>query len=139
MIRFFVAGTPQPQPRHRTTKAGHTWTPNTADGWRQRIAAEAVKYRPDTPILGPVELTLTFLFARPASHFGTGRNAGVVKPKYADMRHISRPDEDNCVKAVKDELQQMGFYRNDSQVWRLTAEKRWCTQGQRAGMEMEMK
>ncbi len=132
-MKTFVEGTPKAQPRHRTTKDGHVFTPDSAEGWRQRIAAALVPVRPPEPHLGPVHLACSFVFERPRKHF---RANGDIKDRFHDDRHIQKPDLDNLVKSLKDEMQQMGIMRNDSQVWRLAAEKIWCGKGERPGLHL---
>ena len=40
--------------------------------------------------------------------------------------HCATPDADNVVKAVSDALEKAGIVRNDSQIWRVSAEKWYC-------------
>lgn len=132
MTHFFVEGTPKAQPRHRQGQFG-AYTPDSVKGWRELIWIEARKHRPPEPHLGPVSVMLTFVMPRPKSHFRTN---GQINPKYADVRHTKKPDADNMLKAVKDELEQIGYYKNDSQIWRIHAEKTWADLGQRSGMNI---
>lgn len=126
VIEFHVEGTPKPQPRTRRSKWGGVHTPSDAVGWRERLYVAALPYRPADPFRGAVEIELPFTFLRPQSHFNA---AGNVSPKHADERHLQRPDLDNLEKAVLDELEEMGFYRNDSQVWRVNKSKLWIPFG----------
>lgn len=62
----------------------------------------------------PVALAATFTFARPASHFGTGRNAGVLKggaPEYV----TTTPDVDKLLRSL-DSLTDAGVWDDDRQV-----------------------
>lgn len=121
-ICFFAHGTPkgQPRPRAFARKMGskfvaRCYDDGTAEGWKSQIAIAAKEHTPTTPIEGPVRVDLTFMFPRPKDHFRTGKNAGQLKdgaPKY----HTSKPDRDNCEKAVLDALKALGFFRDDSQV-----------------------
>ena len=57
-----------------------------------------------TPLLtGPVHVRVTFAFPRPAYHFGSGRNADVLKAS-APTYKISAPDLDKLQRAVGDAL-----------------------------------
>lgn len=134
-IQFHVEGTPKGQPRTRRSKWGGVHTPSDALGWRQRLYVAALPLRPVVPETGAVEVELWFHFLRPKSHFTA---KGVVKPKHADERHLSAPDLDNLEKAVLDELGDMGFYRNDSQVWRVNKSKLWISTGQ-AGLDVTLR
>jgi Holliday junction resolvase RusA-like endonuclease len=79
-----------------------------------------------------VALRCEFIFDRPDNHFGTGRNAGVLK----DTMRYQRPgagknggDLDNLVKLVKDALNHVA-YEDDSQIAELQATKRYVEPGE---------
>jgi len=79
-----------------------------------------------------VALRCEFLFDRPDGHFGTGRNAGVLKERYRHARPPSGKnggDLDNLVKLVKDALNSVA-YHDDSQIAELQASKRYCGPGE---------
>lgn len=65
-------------------------------------------------LLGPVEVVVTFSFPRPASHYGTGRNAGVLKAN-APSYKTSTPDLDKLERAIGDALTARVF-RDDAQI-----------------------
>lgn len=125
-IHFFVEGRPKPQPRPRAAHhKGHArvYDPGTAEGWKGRIALEAVNHRQiDAPHLGAVSVTLYFAMPRPKGHFGTGENKGKIKDS-ATKQHTSKPDIDNLAKAVLDELTLLEFWKDDSQIVTLTVYK----------------
>lgn len=73
---------------------------------------------------GPIDITIAFFFPRPKSHFGTGRNASVVKDS-APSYPIGRPDLDKLVRAVLDALTGFAF-KDDSQVVEIVASKDYC-------------
>lgn len=79
------------------------------------------------PLTGPVEVDIAFRFARPASHYGTGRNAGRLRPS-APERPTSKNlgDIEKLVRAVHDALTAAGVWKDDAQVVTLSASKRWC-------------
>ena len=131
-----IEGHPAAQPRTRRAAQGGVYTPSVADGWRQRIAIEAIRLRPDDPWPGPITLDLAFTMPRPKGHY---RANGEIKERYLDARHTFKPDLDNMVKLVKDELKQCGFYRDDAQVWTFTANKRYEIQRRlRPGLHIRM-
>ena len=88
--------------------------------WRESIRAAALAEMGDdwTPIDGPVEVTITYYLPRPKSHYGTGRNAGQLKPT-VPLAHTTKPDIDKLDRAVLDALTSAGVWRDDSQVWSL--------------------
>jgi Holliday junction resolvase RusA-like endonuclease len=57
---------------------------------------------------------MLFVFPRPKSHYGTGRNAGTLKPG-APLYHASRPDRDKLERAINDALKIAGIFKDDSQ------------------------
>lgn len=76
------------------------------------------------PFEGPVAASYRFFYARPKSHYGTGRNAGIVKES-APERHTQKPDIDNLIKTTKDSLKGI-VWRDDSQVAEIDAVKFWA-------------
>lgn len=123
-----VLGEPKGQPRtktatHRRSKGGKLvrlkfpviYTPDTADNWKRSIAYEVLRVWDKKQFDGPLRLSCEFVFARPKSHYGTGKNIGMLKPN-APSAHTSTPDLDNILKAAKDALTDVGLWRDDSLV-----------------------
>lgn len=72
----------------------------------------------------PVDVMITFTFARPTNHFGTGRNAGTLKasaPPWPSSHAIG--DLDKLIRACCDSLTDAGVWKDDSQVVTLSAMK----------------
>jgi Holliday junction resolvase RusA-like endonuclease len=121
-IEFFVPGDPKGQPRARAfamNRGGKTmvrmYDPATAEGWKNAIAMAAKAHCPFPALLGPLRISEHFVFARPRSHFRTGRFAGVLRDD-APYYHVGKPDRDNLDKAVLDALKMLGFFKDDCQV-----------------------
>lgn len=125
-------------------KAGWVWQPwvHHFQPKEQAERAELIKIMwsaAGLPLFdGPVVLRAEFIFARPSSHFGTGKNAGTVKPQHLEARPGGRGnrnaagqrtggDTDNLVKLLKDALSQTA-YHDDGQVCRVEAEKAYVDQ-----------
>jgi len=77
-------------------------------------------------------LRCEFIFDRPDGHFGTGKNADVLKDRF----RYARPgrgklggDLDNLVKLIKDALNTVA-YADDSQIAELQALKRYTEPGE---------
>jgi Holliday junction resolvase RusA-like endonuclease len=87
--------------------------------WRDVVAWSTVaarnRIRGWRPLLGPVALSLTFTMPRPRSHFGTGRNAAVVRPSAPERPDVT-PDLDKLVRATQDALKFGGAFKDDAQV-----------------------
>ncbi len=69
-------------------------------------------HRPPEPMTGALELTAVWKFPRGRRKDGAYR--------------VTRPDTDNLQKMLKDCMTQTGFWKDDAQVVRETAEKRWA-------------
>jgi Holliday junction resolvase RusA-like endonuclease len=92
--------------------------------WKNLVAQQAG--RVTTGLLdGPLRLEATFYRPRPASHFGSGKNAQVLKPS-APSFPIARPDTTKLLRAVEDALKGV-WYRDDAQIVDQVVRKRWGT------------
>lgn len=89
--------------------------------WRQAIV-EAVNSIGVPALTGPVGLKVTFYLKRPASHYGSGRNAGRIRPGAA-ARPASQPDLSKLIRATEDALTAVGAWKDDAQVVEITAAK----------------
>lgn len=95
--------------------------------WMQEVKAVAFEaMQSQSLILGPVELSATFYFLRPKSHFGTGRNAGEIKAS-APVEHAQSPDLAKLLRSLEDALTGV-VWRDDRQVFRYgpDTQRRWC-------------
>ena len=109
VVAFVVDGTPAPQgsktiARNAAGKAHVRESSRKLEPWRDAVALrarEAMAGRP--PLAAAVELDVAFVFARPPSQYGTGRNAGRLKPS-APIYRDKQPDLDKLVRAVGDAL-----------------------------------
>lgn len=133
LLDFTVHGEPQPQGSKTVarSKSGATHVrednPDTQP-WRNAVAAAARAAMLDTGadgvlLAGPLRLVAAFTFGRPRSHFGTGRNAGRLKPS-APTHCDKRPDLDKLVRAIGDALTGTAVV-DDAAVVELVATKRY--------------
>lgn len=115
-ISFVVAGAPVPQGSKTKTRWGGIREDNPrTKPWRDAVASDAMAaLNGGDLLLGPVFVDVSLVIARPQSHFGTGRNAGVLKPS-APYWCTTRPDADKVARAIGDALAGV-LYRNDGQV-----------------------
>lgn len=126
-ITFQVTGEVKAQPRARSSvvrgKGGRVILKNgqpiirayesgSAENWKSLIAIAAREHRPGLPLLGPLMVDIEFRFKRPKLHYRTN---GQLKPN-APVWHTSKPDRDNCEKAVTDTLKVLGMFGDDCQV-----------------------
>lgn len=94
-----------------------------------RAAAEGVvRAMPGwRPTDAPVEMIADFWFSRPKRHFGTGRNASVLKAS-APTKHTQKPDTSKLQRAIEDALTGV-VYVDDAQICSLLARKHWTASG----------
>lgn len=129
MIQFTVHGDPKPEPRPRAFRRGNAvgvTSGTSADSWREAIGLAAKPHAPQVPINGPVRLNVSFRFARPKYHYGTGRNAGKVKASASRYPDGDLNDMDNMLKSVMDVLTSVGVWRHDGLVVRSDLAKDWA-------------
>lgn len=119
MIKIAVPGNPIALKRHRMTKTGHSYDPSKND--KADFLAKCMEHKPDTPITGPINLTIIFYMPRPKNHYRTGKHAGELKDD-SPYWHTGRPDIDNLLKLIMDSLNGI-FWRDDAQICRIEARK----------------
>lgn len=81
-------------------------------------------YVPETPLSGPIILTMYAHFIPPQSKPDWWREAAIQ----GYIKHTSRPDLDNIVKNIKDCMEKMGFFGNDSFIYAIDAKKKYSAQ-----------
>jgi len=128
---FDVRGEPKGQPRPRAffnkkTGRASVYDQGTAEGWKSLVAFAAKPFLPKEPLSGPVRLMVSFIFPRPARLMRKKDPDGLIP-------HTSKPDSDNCMKAVMDALTQIGMWRDDSQVCNQTVTKSYAGKNGQAG------
>jgi Holliday junction resolvase RusA-like endonuclease len=132
---FTVIGKPQPAGSKKgfvNPKSGRVIITDDAKKsrpWKQQVAGEARARMGGVPFAGPVDLTVTFFVRRPKGHYGTGRNANVLKPS-APAFPTTRPDTTKLVRAVEDAMSDAAVWGDDAQVVDQHAFKRYCEAGE---------
>lgn len=89
--------------------------------WQAVIAKEAREVYGGKPVEVPLKVTCKFFMPRPQSHFGTGRNANVLKasaPEYAG----NKPDAGKLARGTIDALTGI-IYKDDALIVSETHEK----------------
>ena len=104
-VTFAVLGTPVPQGSMRAFK--NRVMANNAEAlasWRSDVTAAAHRHKPEEwNINAAVSLQCEFVFKRPLSHYGTGKNANKLKAS-APVHHVKTPDLDKIVRSVSDSI-----------------------------------
>lgn len=130
-LEFRVYGLPAPQGSKRHVGNGvMVESSKKVKPWRQDVVQAALTatamHEDYDPFVGPVGVRIIFYFPRPKYHFGTGRNAGILKAGAAVFQ-TANPDLDKCVRSTFDALTTAGVWRDDNLAARVTAEKRFDT------------
>jgi len=117
------------------------YNPGTSNTWKACVihaATEELNKCFNVPGKGVgLRCDLTFYFPRPASHFGSGKNAGKLKAS-APARPTGKPDRDNLCKSTEDALTQAGIWWDDSQVTDGRIRKRYTAHGASPGCRVEI-
>jgi len=152
-IEIIVLGTPAPQGSKRgfAVKAKGAYTGKVAQvessakvkPWRMAVKYAALNeiamldwiYQPMT---GAIVLEVTFRLPRPKGHYGTGRNAGLLKPT-APFHPNGRPDLDKLLRSTLDALGEAGVWGDDAQVVTVRGAKKYATDYEPVGATIRVK
>ena len=135
-IEITVLGVPAPQGSKRgfAIKAKGAYTGKVAQvessakvkPWRMAVkyaAMDAMTWACERiPMTGAVGIEVTFRLPRPKGHYGTGRNAGLVKDS-APWYPAGRPDLDKLLRSTFDALGEAGVWGDDAQVVKVRGSK----------------
>ena len=132
-FRFVVIGDPrgQPRPRAFARKVGNKFTARvfdagTAENWKSEIALCAREAGLDGIMMtGWITFQMSCFFARPKSHYRSGKNSPLLKLACEEIRKISKPDVDNLLKAATDCLTTLGAWKDDAQIVHAVVSKEW--------------
>lgn len=131
---LWVQGVPAPQgskTAYSGTRANGSRYTNVVESgkaklgpWRAYVTAAAAG-RGGAPPGAEVRVEVVFYLPRPRAHYGTGRNAGRLRPA-APSFCAKKPDVDKLLRAVLDGLTDSGLLRDDAQVVSCYAVKRYA-------------
>lgn len=142
LLHLDVRGDAKPQGSKVKLRYGMKESAEGLPAWREAVRHAAAKHLNDIgqpPYLGAVRLVVTFTKKRPKSHYGTGRNANVLKESAPeDCTGRNHGDVDKLCRAVMDALTMAGLWRDDSQVTHMEAARVWCEPGQPPGVAIEV-
>lgn len=134
-IAIAIEGTPAAQKRHRHAKRGNfitTYDPSSGDKrvMQRQILNSLEMQKATVPLEKDVYLELLFYFEVPKSY--SKKKLEELESK--NYTYTKKPDVDNLVKLVMDAANGM-LWKDDSQVYRITAEKRY---GKESGIVMNV-
>ena len=131
---LWVQGVPAPQgskTAYSGTRANGSRYTNVVESgkaklepWRAYVTAAAAG-RGGAPPGAVVRVEVVFYLPRPRAHYGTGRNAGMLK-QAAPSFCAKKPDVDKLLRAVLDGLTDSGLIHDDAQVASCYAVKRYA-------------
>lgn len=108
VLSVFVPGVPAPGGSKRAMLHRHTGRVIVMDDakrnkpWRQSVEAVVAAAITCPPIRGAaISLSVLFLMPRPKGHYGSGKNAGKLKPT-APGFHTVKPDATKLLRALED-------------------------------------
>jgi Holliday junction resolvase RusA-like endonuclease len=156
---FFVEGKPAPGGSKnfipvwnkatgypRMVKRGKLWWPiiNVIDDagdankeWRRTVGWTARSFMMRSkPFPLPFHVHFVFYLKRPLHHYGTGRNANILKAD-APAFHTQKPDALKLARSTEDALTGI-VWLDDAQVVIQTAEKRWASREQKQGCTVHL-
>ncbi len=126
-LHFRVFGVPGPQGSKKhiggnrmveSSKKVKPWRQDVVDAARAAIAAVDA-FDPFEKYTGPVDVHLVFVLARPKSHYGTGRNAAVLKPNAPYWVTARVGDIDKLCRSTFDAFSTAGIWEDDALAVRL--------------------
>jgi len=129
-LEIVIPGPPQAKMRHRLAKKTmHHYDPNIENEDRA-IAHIRFVTKDHVPFIGALRVDeMVFVFARPKGHFGTGKNAGKLKPSAPEYCTDSK-DVDNMEKFYFDAMNCV-VYVDDRQIVKVKdKEKRFAAPGE---------
>jgi Holliday junction resolvase RusA-like endonuclease len=122
-LEFFVAGIPKPGGSKKAFVNKYTGRANVVDDskgskpWKACVslaAAEAMTRAIKTPLEGCLAVKMTFYLPRPKGHFGSGKNAGVIKASAPPFPGV-KPDLLKLARSTEDALTGI-VWRDDAQI-----------------------
>jgi Holliday junction resolvase RusA-like endonuclease len=147
-LEIYITGEPKGQPRPRACirgKRAGMYDPGTADSWKSCVrhaAKDALLSAGINPagltapiFTGPLRVDIALWFPRPKAHF---RKSGIKQD--APTYHTSKPDRDNCEKAILDALgaNELQIWRDDAQVCSGGTSKNYAATDQAAGARIRI-
>lgn len=128
-IHIVVSGKPEPAGSKSafvipgTNRASVVDANKNAKPWKRNVAAAAAEQYAGDPIIGPVDVMLVFVLARLKGHYGTGRNATILKES-APLQPTVAPDVLKLARGVEDALTGL-VYMDDAQIVNEVLQKRY--------------
>lgn len=120
VIKFFIPGTAAPGGSKRAFYIKSLGRSVIVDAnkktkpWKNTVRHFALEAYKGELLTGPLMLSITFKMLRIGSHYGTGRNANVLKSS-APVYKVTKPDNIKLTRSTEDAMTGV-IWRDDSQV-----------------------
>lgn len=128
LVSFRVLGLAVPAGSKKAFVNQYTGRPSVVDSsgsrgkaWRSDVRDVAERAMATDPYEGPLFLVVRFLIERPKTHFGSGRNASILKDG-APIAPTKRPDATKLLRGVEDALTGL-VWKDDAQISAQLVEK----------------
>lgn len=119
VLEIIVRGTPAPQGSKRHVGNGvMVESSKHLRPWRDAVRTDAAKAMKESgmPVYGcPLWLDMVFTTTRPKGHYGTGRNAHLIRAAAPD-RPAGTPDLSKLARSTEDALKDAGVIRDDALI-----------------------
>ena len=103
--------------------------------WRDSVMFELINKKPnDWDVDAAFSVSCEFRFMRPKSHYGTKGTLRPAAPRYK----TTKSDTDKLIRSIGDSIQQSGLVRDDSQIIKWVASKRYCETGESPGASITL-
>lgn len=124
IVTFIVEGEPQGKARHRTTKSGHTYTPQKTVLYENKVKMCYESRTSNKVLQGPIRADIHAYYTIPKS------KSNKIKEQMRKnmIRPTKKPDSDNVAKAVLDSINGIA-YKDDAYVVDLTVSKYYADEG----------
>lgn len=119
LLRLVVRGLPAPQGSKRHVGRGIlVESSKHVRPWRDAVRTEAAAaWNGRPPLDEALEVGMVFTFARPRSHYRTGRNAHLLRDG-APKHPTKPPDASKLIRSTEDALTDAGVWRDDALIVR---------------------
>lgn len=120
LAAFFVPGIPATagsKRPHLNKKTGKTYVSDDCQrgpAWRTSVETKAQAAYSGEVMRGALSLSIVFYQVRPLTHYGTGKNAGTLRP-HCPQYPAKRPDATKLFRATEDAIKGI-LFADDGQV-----------------------
>ena len=120
VVTFFVPGVPATagsKRPHLNKKTGKIYVSDDCErgpSWRSSVETQASRSYTGEVLRGPLSLSIIFHQVRPLTHYGTGKNVGVLRP-HCPQYPAKRPDATKLFRATEDALKGI-LWADDGQI-----------------------